>query len=98
MAATRSQLTAKPAANITEMPWANNRLLLRKRNLKPLYYTMKIIDIQPLLVDRYLFVKVVTDEGICGYGESGAWGIPGSLAASDGDLEAIPRRSGPAPH
>ncbi len=35
---------------------------------------MKITDIETIFVDRYLFVKVHTDEGITGLGESGAWG------------------------
>lgn len=34
---------------------------------------MKIIDIKPLLLDRFLFVEVMTDEDITGLGESGAW-------------------------
>jgi galactonate dehydratase len=36
---------------------------------------MKIISIRPLLLDRFLFVEVSTDEGIKGLGESGAWGF-----------------------
>ena len=34
---------------------------------------MKITDVRPLLLDRYLFVEVSTDAGIKGLGESGAW-------------------------
>jgi galactonate dehydratase len=34
---------------------------------------MKITEIQTLPVGRYLFVKVRTDDGIVGTGESGAW-------------------------
>ena len=34
---------------------------------------MKITDVRPLLLDRYLFVEVSTDAGITGLGESGAW-------------------------
>ena len=34
---------------------------------------MKIIDVKPLLLDRFLFVEVTTDKGITGLGESGAW-------------------------
>ncbi|MFQ5993798.1 MAG: galactonate dehydratase [Acidiferrobacterales bacterium] len=34
---------------------------------------MKITDVKPLLLDRFLFVEVSTDEGIKGLGESGAW-------------------------
>lgn len=35
---------------------------------------MKIVEIETIPVDRYLFVQVRTDEGITGLGESGAWG------------------------
>jgi galactonate dehydratase len=36
---------------------------------------MKITAIEPIFVDRYLFVKVHTDAGITGLGESGTWGF-----------------------
>ena len=36
---------------------------------------MKITKVESLPVDRFLFVKIYTDEGIIGYGESGAWGF-----------------------
>lgn len=36
---------------------------------------MKITDIQVLPVNSFLYVKVFTDEGIEGIGESGAWGF-----------------------
>ena len=35
---------------------------------------MKITAVEALPVNRFLFVKVHTDEGIIGIGESGAWG------------------------
>src|ERR671931_2163459 len=35
---------------------------------------MKITAVETVSVDRYLFVKVHTDAGISGLGESGAWG------------------------
>ena len=35
---------------------------------------MKIVKVDPLFVDRFLFVRVETDGGIVGFGESGAWG------------------------
>ena len=35
---------------------------------------MKITAVEPIPVDRFLFVKVHTDEGITGLGESGTWG------------------------
>lgn len=34
---------------------------------------MKIVRIEPVFVDRWLIVKVETDEGIVGYGESTLW-------------------------
>lgn len=36
---------------------------------------MKIIDVKPVKVNSFLYVKVFTDEGIIGLGESGAWGF-----------------------
>ena len=45
---------------------------------------MKITKVEPLLLDRYLFVKVHTDAGITGIGESGAWGF---LEASEAVVE-----------
>ena len=35
---------------------------------------MKITEVETYPVDRYLFVKVYTDEGVIGYGEAGSWG------------------------
>lgn len=49
---------------------------------------MKITDIETIFVDRFLFVKVHTDEGITGLGESGAWGY---LEASAGAVETFKR-------
>ncbi|MBI3959865.1 MAG: galactokinase, partial [Chloroflexi bacterium] len=49
---------------------------------------MKIIDVQPIFVDRYLFVQVKTDAGITGLGESGAWGF---LEASAGAVQTFKR-------
>ena len=34
---------------------------------------MKITEIRPFLVDRYLLVRVYTDEGLTGNGEAGLW-------------------------
>ena len=42
---------------------------------------MKITAVETIPVDRYLFAKVHTDEGITGLGESGAWGLLGGSAA-----------------
>ena len=36
---------------------------------------MKITDIKLIPVNKFLFVKVYTDEGITGIGESGDWGF-----------------------
>jgi len=49
---------------------------------------MKIVDVEVIPVDRYLFVKVHTDEGIVGLGESGAWGY---LEASGSAVETFKR-------
>jgi galactonate dehydratase len=35
---------------------------------------MKITDVETVPVDRWLFVRVHTDEGVTGLGESGTWG------------------------
>jgi galactonate dehydratase len=48
--------------------------------------SMKITDIETIPVDRYLFVKVHTNEGITGLGESGAWGY---LEASEKAVETF---------
>ena len=49
---------------------------------------MKITAIETVPVDRYLFVKVHTDEGITGLGESGAWGY---LEASQAVVDTFKR-------
>ena len=49
---------------------------------------MKITKVEPLSVDRFLFVKVHTDAGITGIGESGAWGF---LEASKAAIEKFGR-------
>ena len=49
---------------------------------------MKITRVEPLSVDRFLFVKVHTDAGITGIGESGAWGF---LEASKAAIEKFGR-------
>ncbi|MBI1773940.1 MAG: galactokinase [Proteobacteria bacterium] len=35
---------------------------------------MKITRVEPILADRFLYVRIETDAGITGIGESGAWG------------------------
>ena len=42
---------------------------------------MKITKVTPMFIHRYLMVRVETDEGIVGYGESGAWGYLEASAA-----------------
>jgi galactonate dehydratase len=49
---------------------------------------VKITAIENIFVDRYLFVKVHTDAGISGLGESGAWGF---LEASAAAVETFKR-------
>lgn len=49
---------------------------------------MKIVEIETIPVDQYLFVKVHTDAGITGLGESGAWGF---LEASASAVETCKR-------
>ena len=49
---------------------------------------MKITKVEPLSVDRFLFVKVHTDAGIIGLGESGTWGF---LEASKAAIEKFGR-------
>ena len=49
---------------------------------------MKITKVEPLLIDRYLFVEVTTDTGITGLGESGTWGY---LEASQAAVEKFAR-------
>ena len=49
---------------------------------------MKITKVEPLSVDRFLFVKVYTDAGITGLGESGTWGF---LEASKAAIEKFGR-------
>ena len=43
---------------------------------------MKITKVEPLLLDRFLYVRIHTDAGITGLGESGTWGQLEASAAS----------------
>ena len=43
---------------------------------------MKITRVEPLLVDRFLYVRIHTDAGIVGIGESGTWGQLEASAAA----------------
>ena len=43
---------------------------------------MKITKVEPLLLDRFCYVRIETDAGITGIGESGAWGQLEATAAS----------------
>ena len=43
---------------------------------------MKITRVEPLLVDRFLYVRIHTDAGIIGIGESGTWGQLEASAAA----------------
>ena len=41
---------------------------------------MKIVAIKPFLADRYLLVRVYTDQGLVGNGEAGLWVCLGARA------------------
>ena len=43
---------------------------------------MKITSVEPMLIDRYLFVQIQTDAGFTGVGESGTWGHLEASAAA----------------
>jgi galactonate dehydratase len=43
---------------------------------------MKITKIEPLMVDRFCLVRIETDQGVTGIGESGAWGQLEASAAA----------------
>ena len=49
---------------------------------------MEITKVTPIFIDRYLLVKIDTDAGISGIGESGAWGY---LEASSAAIEKYGR-------
>ncbi len=49
---------------------------------------MKITSVEAVPVDRYLFARIDTDEGISGLGESGAWGY---LEASEAAIRKFGR-------
>lgn len=49
---------------------------------------MKIIDVQTKLIDSFMFVEILTDEGIKGLGESGSWAF---LEASVQAVETFKR-------
>ena len=56
---------------------------------------MKITDIKLIPVNKFLFVKVYTDGGITGIGESGDWGS-GVLRRGDQILPGVSDRTGSA--
>lgn len=43
---------------------------------------MRIENIESLLVDRYFFVRITTEDGTVGIGEGGAWGFPEATAGA----------------
>ena len=49
---------------------------------------MKITSVEAIPIDRYLYVKVHTDAGVTGLGESGAWGF---LEASEAAIHKFGR-------
>ena len=50
---------------------------------------MKITSVVPIFADRFLFVKIITDNGLVGIGESGAWGFCEHLKEQKLNLELI---------
>src|SRR5204863_3530742 len=72
--ATADRARAHPAPG--RIRWAPAPILLRVRSL------MKITSVEPMLVDRYLFVQIRTDTGLVGLGESGTWGHLEASAAA----------------
>ena len=42
---------------------------------------MKIVEVQAIRADRFCYAKIITDEGIYGIGESGAFGVADASAA-----------------
>lgn len=43
---------------------------------------MRIERVEPIFVDRFLFVEITTDSGLVGLGESGAWGFHDATASA----------------
>lgn len=43
---------------------------------------MKITRVEPIFADRFLFVRIETDKGFVGFGESGTWGHLDASAAA----------------
>ena len=43
---------------------------------------MKITKVEPMMVDRFCFVRIETDTGMSAIGESGTWGQLEASAAS----------------
>ena len=58
---------------------------------------MKITKVEPLLLDRFLYVRISTDAGITGIGESGHLGPARGLRCLDHEVRRLPGRQGPVP-
>jgi galactonate dehydratase len=43
---------------------------------------MRIDSVEPILIDKYLFVEIKTDNGLTGLGEGGAWGFHEATAGA----------------
>ncbi|WGF90757.1 mandelate racemase/muconate lactonizing enzyme family protein [Marinivivus vitaminiproducens] len=43
---------------------------------------MRIESVESLLIDRYFFVRITTEDGTVGLGEGGAWGFPEATAGA----------------
>ena len=60
----------------------------RRAHAEERFGRMKITRVEPLLLDQYLLLRIDTDAGISGLGESGAWGF---LEASKAAIEKFGR-------
>jgi galactonate dehydratase len=45
---------------------------------------MRIERVEPIFVDKFLFVEITTDNGLVGLGEAGAWGFHEATAGAVG--------------
>lgn len=43
---------------------------------------MRVTKVEPIFVDRFLFVEITTDTGLVGLGESGVWGFQDATATA----------------
>ena len=58
---------------------------------------MRIEAVETLLIDRYLFVEITTEDGTVGLGEGGAWGFHEATAGAIVRFKEYLLGEGPAP-